>query len=163
MNQKLKCLVKSEIPGDDCDDDEVKSMVFMMILKIKKNSTNEEEPTAENDCLNNAKVNHEQYQRIKAERRKLEANYESEMQNLVQRQAEYTKDIIKRDQEYEQMRNHSSSKLMERAKFKNRVERQKHQEVLETIKNQTAFIKSDYEKKLKAFQEEYEKILDNLE
>ena len=31
--------MKSELPGGDCDDEEVKSMVFMMILKMKKDKT----------------------------------------------------------------------------------------------------------------------------
>ena len=49
MNQKLKNWIKSELPGNDCDDEEFKSMVFMMILKMNKNDTDDEETRERNE------------------------------------------------------------------------------------------------------------------
>ena len=116
----------------------------------------------EEDKENLKRVNDRRYQQLKAEKLKIETQYSTEMQMLAQRQANYTEEILKRDKEYENMKNNMSN-LMEKAKQENRVERQKLQKKLEQNEKRTSKINLDYEKKLKSHQEEHVKVLDQLE
>ena len=65
----------------------------------------------EEDKENLKRVNDRRYQQLKAEKLQMECQYSKEMRMLAQRQENYTEEILKRDQEYESMKNTLYSSL----------------------------------------------------